>query len=170
MKPHMVTLRDLMYEDLATLVSWRNDPVVARHLADRLKTKDEAEAWFHRLRANPKTWLKAILVDGVLSGYAAVESVDDRNQKCEVAIVVGESESWGAGVGRLVLGEMLRYAFAELHMHRVFAAVCRGNDRSERLVRRAGFVLEGTMRDSLLVAGKFTDLLCFSLLEAEYQP
>jgi RimJ/RimL family protein N-acetyltransferase len=166
----MISLRDLICGDLDLLVRWRNDPVVNRHLADRLKTKDEAEAWFHRLRANPKSWVKAIEVDGVLSGYAVVESVDEKNRKCEVAMVIGESKSWGNGAGRFVLGEMLRHAFAELHMHRVFAAVCRGNDRSERLVRRAGFVPEGTMRDSLFVGGKFTDLLCFSLLETEYHP
>jgi RimJ/RimL family protein N-acetyltransferase len=166
----MISLRDLISDDLDLLVKWRNDPVVNCHLADRLKTREEAEAWFHRLRANPKTWLKAILADGAVVGYAAVESVDEKNRKCELAMVIGDANSWGGGVGRHVFGEMLRYSFAELHMHRVFAAVCRGNDRSERLVRRAGFVPEGTMRESILIAGQFTDLLCFSLLETEYHP
>lgn len=165
----MITIRDLTTTDLDLLVSWRNDPDVNRYLADRLKSRAEVEGWFNRLRSNPRIWLKAVLRDGRLIGYCTVESIDEKSRKCEPALVIGEVNSWGLGIGRTVLEEMLKYAFSDLHMHRVWAAVARGNDRSERLLRRAGFSQEGVMREALLIAGEFTDLLCYSMLEMDYR-
>ncbi len=162
-------MRELTADDLGVLATWRNDSRVNRYLSDRLKTLDELNSWFERLRSNPKVWLKAILEDGHLVGYATVESIDSKNRKCELALVIGEPDYWGKGIGKNVLAEMLRYAFEDLKMHRVWAAVARGNSRSERLVISAGFVQEGVMRETILIEGHFADLLCFSILEDEYR-
>lgn len=165
----MTEFRNLAVEDLDALVRWRNDPLVNRYLANRLKSREEAEAWFNKLKAHPKIWLKAIIEDGRIIGYAAVESIDEKNRKCELALVIGEIDRWSNGIGTNVLKTMLEYAFDTLHMHRVWAAVARGNDRSERLVKKAGFVKEGVMRETIIIGDKFTDLLCFSILEYEYK-
>lgn len=164
----MTELRDLEKQDLDALVRWRNDPVVNRCLADRLKSIEEADAWFKRLKTQPRIWLKAIIDDGQTVGYASVESIDEKNRKCELAMVIGDPDRWGKGIGSLVMNSMLKYAFEDLHMHRVWAVVSRGNDRSERLIKRAGFRYEGVMRDSIMIGGKFTDLLSYSMLEDEY--
>lgn len=165
----MVEVRDLASEDLDALVHWRNDPAVNRFLADRLRSRDQAESWFYQLRARDKIWLKAIIDDDQLIGYAVVESIDEKNRKCELAMVIGEIDHWGKGVGAFVVKKMLEYAFDTLHMHRVWAAVARGNERSERLLRKAGFSQEGVMRETLIIGEKFTDLLCYSILENEYR-
>jgi RimJ/RimL family protein N-acetyltransferase len=164
----MIETRDLVQQDLDALVRWRNDPAVNRYLSDRMRTPEEAASWFEHLRTNSKVWLKAICEDGRLIGYATVESIDEKNRKCELALVIGESDCWGKGIGKSVLRDMLRYAFDSLGMHRVWAVVARGNERSERLVRRAGLVQEGVMRETILIGGKFVDLLCYSMLEDEY--
>ncbi|MEW6015960.1 MAG: GNAT family protein [Candidatus Zixiibacteriota bacterium] len=169
MKNEMITLRDLTAVDFDTIVSWRNDPQVNRYLAERLKSRTEIEAWFARLKTNPHTWLKAVLRDRRLIGYCTIESIDEKNRKCELALVIGEVNCWGLGIGRVVLKKMLKYAFNDLHMHRVWAVVAKGNDRSERLMRGVGFSREGVMREALIIAGEFTDLLCYSLLEKEYR-
>jgi ribosomal-protein-alanine N-acetyltransferase len=168
MNEQTTNIRDLKLEDLDSLVRWRRDPAVNRYLSNRLTTIDEAEAWFHRLKANPKIWLKAILADGDVIGYAVIEAIDAKNRKCELALVIGEPGHWGKGIAKSLLKTMLEYAFDTLHMHRVWAAVARGNDRSERLLKTAGFLLEGVMREPLIINDEFTDLLCYSMLEHEY--
>jgi RimJ/RimL family protein N-acetyltransferase len=165
----MTELRDLEVRDLNALVRWRNDSTVNRCLADRLRSKEEAEAWFKRVKAEPKIWLKAIIDDGQTIGYAAVESIDEKNRKCELAIVVGEPGRWGKGIGAFVMKTMLEYAFDVLRMHRVWAVTARGNDRSVRLIKGAGFQFEGVMRETIIIGGKFTDLLRYSILEDEYR-
>ena len=161
--------RDLTVEDLDALVRWRNDPTVNRYLADRLKSREEAEAWFSKLKANPKVWLKAIIDEGFTVGYATVESIDEKNRKCELALIIGETDRWGKGLGSFILKAMLEYAFDTLHMHRVWAAVARGNDRTEQLLKKAGFLQEGVMRETIMTGDRFTDLLCYSILEDEYK-
>jgi RimJ/RimL family protein N-acetyltransferase len=165
----MITHRDLSPDDLDDLVRWRNDPDVNRYLSERLMTKDEAEAWLRRLRSNSKAWLKAILYDNRLVGYGTVESIDEANRKCELALVIGEKDVWGRGIAGTILAEMLRYSFDELHMHRVWAVTARGNARSERLLTSAGFSHEGTMREPIYKAGAFFDLHIYSILESEYK-
>jgi RimJ/RimL family protein N-acetyltransferase len=165
----VVAVRDLTKGDLGLLIEWRNDPQVNRYLSDRLKTQSEIEVWFDRLRSDPRVWLKAILEDDRVIGYAAVESIDEKNRKCELGLIVGETDSWGRGIATQVLQLMLKYAFETLNMHRVWAAVIEGNIRSARLLKRAGFFHEGTMRESIITAGILSNLEFYSLLEDEYK-
>lgn len=168
MSAQTIDIRDLTLDDLDSLVRWRRDPAVNRYLSIRLTTIDETEAWFHKVKANPKVWLKAVLAGGDVIGYAVVEAIDAKNRKCELALVIGETNHWGKGIATSILKTMLEYAFDSLRMHRVWAAVARGNDRSERLLKTAGFRQEGVMREPLIINGEFTDLLCYSILEHEY--
>jgi RimJ/RimL family protein N-acetyltransferase len=165
----MTKFRNLTVEDLDALVRWRNDPAVTRFLADRLKTREQAAAWFHTLKAQDKIWLKAIIEKEKVIGYGQLESIDEKNRRCELVLVIGEIEYWGKGIGTYVLKMMLQYAIDTLHMHRVWAVMARGNDRSERLVKKAGFLQEGVMRETIIIGDKYSDLLCFSILEDEYK-
>ena len=165
----MIEIRDLTMDDLDAIVRWRNNPTVNRHLSNRLKTREEAEKWLSSLSGNPKVWLKAILENTRIIGYAAVESIDELNRKCELVLIIGESDCWGRGIGTFVLKKMLAYAFDTLDMHRVWATASSGNERSEHLLKRNGFVHEGTMRETIIIGNKFTDLLLYSILESEYK-
>src|SRR5262249_1237156 len=76
----MTTLRDLTENDLDDLLRRRNDPEVNRYLTTRVKTKADAEAWFTRIKSDPRNFLKGILQDGRLVGYCIVEDVDEQNR------------------------------------------------------------------------------------------
>jgi RimJ/RimL family protein N-acetyltransferase len=165
----MTTLRDMTESDLVYVTKWRNDPQVNRYLTNRVKTKDEAEAWYKHVKGNPKNWLKIILYDNQPVGYAIIEDVDTTRRKCEIAIIIGARNLWGSGIGTTVIEEIKQYCFDKLHLHRILGIVARGNNRSIRLLEKAGFTHEGTLRDSLLIDNQFTDLLCYSMLEGEYK-
>ncbi len=67
----------------------------------------------------------------------------------------------GAAVGQGLMHEALEavigYAFDELRLHRVMANYLPTNERSGRLLRRLGFVVEGYARDYLFIGGAFRD-------------
>src|SRR5215510_5022193 len=169
MKIETTTLRDLTEEDLDTLLQWRNDPQTNRYLSNRVKTKEESVTWFKWIKSDPKNFLKGILYDGALIGYCIVEDIDDLNRKCEVGIIIGKTQHWGKGIGKSTVKEMLRYCFTDLKLHRVLAVIAHGNHRSEELFKKMGFTYEGTLREATKIAGQFTDLLCYSMLEDEYK-
>ena len=65
---------------------------------------------------------------------------------------------------------VIRYAFDEMGLHRVKAAYLPSNERSGRLLRRLGFVVEGYARDYLLIQGRWQDQLLVSLVNPDWRP
>jgi ribosomal-protein-alanine N-acetyltransferase len=57
----------------------------------------------------------------------------------------------------------IRYAFDELRLHRIMANYVPTNERSGRVLRRLGFVIEGYARDYLFIGGRFMDHVLTSL-------
>ena len=59
-----------------------------------------------------------------------------------------------------------RHAFGPLALHRVEAACIPDNERSVRLLKKAGFELEGRLRSYLKINGRWRDHLLFSCVES----
>jgi ribosomal-protein-alanine N-acetyltransferase len=64
---------------------------------------------------------------------------------------------------------MIEYLFSEWNIHRIEAVVEEGNHNSSRVLEKAGFRYEGTMRDCEIKNGKYISLLMFSLLSSDKQ-
>jgi ribosomal-protein-alanine N-acetyltransferase len=60
------------------------------------------------------------------------------------------------------------FGFDTLGLHRISADVVDGNDRSARVLEKAGFRLEGRRRDDARVARQWADILEFGLLSEEW--
>jgi ribosomal-protein-alanine N-acetyltransferase len=58
---------------------------------------------------------------------------------------------------------VIRYAFDDLNLHRLMANYIPTNERSGRLLRRLGFMVEGYARDYLLINGGWRDHILASL-------
>jgi ribosomal-protein-alanine N-acetyltransferase len=76
-------------------------------------------------------------------------------------------EYWGKGIVAEALEAMVDYLFREWGLHRLEAVVEAGNSNSSRVLERAGFTYEGTMRDFEIKKGKYISLLMFSLLATD---
>jgi len=57
---------------------------------------------------------------------------------------------------------MTDYAFKELGLHRVFAEVYVTNPASARVLEKAGFTCEGTLRASVVKDGKVLDQMLYA--------
>lgn len=73
------------------------------------------------------------------------------------------------GIMTEALRAQIRYGFEAMGLHRMEARVEPSNEASIRLLRRLGFTLEGTLRETTYFRGRFQDDLCFSLLEHEWR-
>jgi [ribosomal protein S5]-alanine N-acetyltransferase len=63
----------------------------------------------------------------------------------------------GQGLMGEAVGAGVEYMFREQRLHRVMANYVPRNERSGRLLRRLGFVVEGFARDLLLLDGRWED-------------
>jgi RimJ/RimL family protein N-acetyltransferase len=66
--------------------------------------------------------------------------------------------------------EVLRFAFQELGLAQVGICTAPENLRSQSVIRKCGFVYEGTIRHSYeTYTGECRDSMCFSMLREEYE-
>lgn len=77
-------------------------------------------------------------------------------ETCNVGYALAESAQ-GHGYMTEALGASVDYAFKRLNLHRVQAAFMPHNERSNAVLRRCGFVVEGYARDYLFIGGKWRD-------------
>ncbi|MEM8882813.1 MAG: GNAT family N-acetyltransferase [Planctomycetota bacterium] len=96
-------------------------------------------------------------LDGaVLGGCNFTNIVRGPFLSCHLGYQLDEA-AVGKGLMQEALGVALPYVFDELGLHRVAANYMPVNERSGRLLRRMGFVVEGYARDYLCIAGEWRD-------------
>ncbi|QND52227.1 GNAT family N-acetyltransferase [Phyllobacterium sp. 628] len=71
----------------------------------------------------------------------------------------------GQGFMREALGLLITHAFTKVRLHRLEAACIPSNERSIRLLEKAGFQREGLLRSYLKINGMWQDHLLFSMIE-----
>jgi phosphinothricin acetyltransferase len=103
--------------------------------------------------------------DGAVVGFGSLSPYRDRpaySTSVEDSVYVAR-DAHGRGVGRALLGELLRVA--EAHgFHAVFARIVGGHDASIALHRAAGFDVVGTEREVGRKFGRWLDVLVMQKL------
>ncbi len=104
-------------------------------------------------------------------GTVSLKHIDMVNRSAEYAISTRRcAHGTGAAYGATI--DVLRYAFEELHLHRVFLDVRADNTRAIAFYDKVGFLREGVSRDGMANKGGagFVDLIWFSMLEEDFSP
>lgn len=161
-------------EDAALLSRWTEDaeylraldsdyarPVSAQEIAGRLNPEQRDPNWleFH-LRT---------LEDDRFIGFVALHSIEWNNGAAMLSIGIGEPAYRGKGYGTDAIQIILRYAFAELNLHRIGLDVISNNIRAIQAYKKAGFLQEGTLRSAVLRDGGRHDRLLMGILREEWQ-
>lgn len=170
-----VRLRAIEREDLPKFVQWLNDPEVIRGLLLNVPLSLTQEgAWFEGLRGRPveehPLGIEIETSEGWrLIGNIGLNRIDWKERSAEVGIFIGDKRYWSQGFGRRAMILMLRHAFNNLGLHRVFLRVHDTNPRAIHSYEKAGFIHEGRMRQAHFEEGKFIDVLFMSVLRPEWQ-
>ncbi len=75
----------------------------------------------------------------------------------------------GRGICTETAATMVRLGFETLDLHRIMLRIAVGNEASERVATKLGFVKEGVLRDELQVHGTWMDHTVWGMLEHEYR-
>ena len=106
--------------------------------------------------------------DDRLIGKAVLHRIEWTNGNGWVRLGIGAAEDRRKGFGRQSLQMLLRFAFAELNLFRLSAAVPEYNEGAIALLQKAGFVQEVCRRKALERDGDRWDLYIFGLLNEEW--
>ena len=139
---------------------WANDPRLM-WLMDRQQPVSvaEHEVWFASVVRGDNCVYFAIetVDDHVHVGNAWLWDIDRRHRKAELRVVIGHEAARGRGMGAEAIDQLCRHGFDRLGLHRIYAHVLSINPAARRAFERAGFELEGTLRDDRWTADGFVD-------------
>jgi len=100
----------------------------------------------------------------VAIGHVLLSGISRINRSCNLAIRIGAEEYRNRGLGSSALNDTLKLAWADLGLHRVQLTVIESNNRARRAYEKCGFVLEGCLRESVFVDGRFENLLMMACI------
>lgn len=156
-----IALRPLAHSHLDLTRAWANEPELMR-LMDRgsFVGEDEHVAWFAALPNQSDRRYYAIELgdERCHVGNVWLWQIDERHAKAEVRIVVGKTAAQGAGLGTRALEAVTEIAFHELGLTRLYAYTLGFNPRARRAFEKAGFVVEGVLKNDRRTASGFCDV------------
>lgn len=139
-------LRPLLDSDMPYILSWNEDPEVRRLVeGDYPGTVETAPAWAREVRRNRQKRYYIITVDAHPIGDVELDHIAWRSGEAELRIRIGEKRYWNQGYGTDVILTLLRYAFTELGLQRIYLRVFSDNQRAINCYRKCGFAPEGTL-------------------------
>lgn len=169
-----VYLRAVERDDVVRGHKWMNDWEIRRYLMPGPAyplSMEEEERWFQStLDSSGGKQFAIVTIDSDEHiGNCGFHRLDWKNRKAEVGILIGEKAYWGKGYGTDAMRVLLRVAFDELGLNRVYLHVYSFNKRAIASYEKVGFRLEGTCRESLFRDGQFYDELVMGILAREYR-
>ena len=167
----MIKLKPLCSENITPFYQWiRDEEAIIYSLScfQKMKTDEQIEEWFASSISDKQNSNHAIFVDDVFVGYAGICGISKSNNSGEYFIFIGDKEYWGKGVGTEVTKLIVKKAFKELGLNRIMLTVSVPNKAGVKAYERAGFILEGRLREAALRNGEYHDKLIMSILKSEY--
>jgi len=169
-----VRLRAVEREDISKLHEWVNDPEVTRGLSMYLPMSlSDEENWLNSLASHDQRE-KPLAIEvrkgksWKLIGNCGVFGINSVNSSTELGIMIGDKSEWNKGYGSEVMSLLVRHCFETLNLNRAYLKVYTENIRAVRSYEKAGFVLEGRLREAVYKLGKYDDVLIMSVLRSEW--
>ena len=114
-----------------------------------------------------ETFAFAITVDNMVIGSIGIfRQGNIHRQIAELGYYIAE-EYWGKGIMTEAVKQICKYVFAKSDIIRIYAEPFAYNIASCRVLEKAGFQYEGTLRSNAVKNGRVIDMKMYSLLKAE---
>ncbi len=170
MKQEMeITVRKFEKTDIPKKVEWINNPENNQFLHyDIPICIEKTEKWFDSHQSENTRYDAVIESDGIPVGTIGLLSIDRKNSKAEFYIAMGETSYKGKGVATKASHIILRYAFEELGLNKIYLFTETENIAAQKLFERVGFVKEGCLRNDVFSRGHFADRFAYGFLKNDW--
>ncbi|MBW2995324.1 GNAT family N-acetyltransferase [Candidatus Woesearchaeota archaeon] len=98
-----------------------------------------------------------IFADAKIAGQVVLENPDKNKTHYEIGYFVGR-KFWNKGIATKAVKEAVRFGFNKLKLKRIWGDNDSDNPASGKIMKKAGFKLEGRLRKHVLKNRKFIDV------------
>lgn len=163
-----VYLRPINDSDSACIIKWRNSLSVKKYFIyqDDL-TLESQKKWIRTKVASGEViqFMIINIFDDQPIGSIYLRNIDYKNNKAEFGIFIGDVSQRGKGFGVQATKLLIRYAFLEKKLHRIYLRVFSDNLNAISSYKKIGFKYEGESIDDVFVNGKYRNLTWMSIIK-----
>lgn len=162
-----IKLRALNNKDKEKILYWANDPDIKVLIGGIFPVSEiEHQRWFESKVLEPINKIFGIEYNenSEIIGIIGLKDTDLVNRSSELYIYIGNKEYWGKGYGTQAVSRLVEFCFEELNLNRISLCVFDYNERAIASYKKAGFKVEGVLRQSLYKKGKYHDKVLMSVL------
>ena len=125
--------------------------------------------WYRRVERDETRLFYVVKLGPDVIGTIGLSHIDYYHKHAEYGqFIIGE-EWRGMGYGRRALRALLRKAFGEFDLHRIYGDIFWGNTVSQRTAFSLGFIEEGQFKDHIRTAsGEFVDAVRVAILRDNF--
>lgn len=166
-----LTCSALCATDWPFFLSLYQDESVMRWVTDPMREAEIREAFEPRLSVwtpGAEHWLCLVVRDRDNQQPLGLTGFIQREKALAEVGFIFATQAQGKGFASESLKAVCDFAFTEGEMRRLTATVTAGNNASRRVLEKAGFVLEGELRESYSLGGKWHNDWLFGLLRSEF--
>lgn len=165
-------LRELCLKDCDGMLEWMHDPQINYLYTDKIKkaTKESVEKFIEnaaKMKAEGSTYHYAV-VNGQdeYMGTISLKNID-KIRGAEYAVSMRRCFH-GKGVASWATKEILRIAFGELELNRVYLNVLSDNEHANKFYVKNKFRYEGESKQCILVGNELKSLKWYAMLAEEF--
>jgi RimJ/RimL family protein N-acetyltransferase len=162
-------LRDChLRDDIAALVKYGNNRNIWLNLTDKFPhpyKQKNAEQWLEYVAATNEERVYAIATPDEAIGTISIHykhGVDRLGG--ELGYWLGEP-FWGQGIATSAVKRTVKVTFETTDLIRIYAHFYHSNPASGRVLEKAGFQLEGRLKNAVIKDGKILDVLVYAVLK-----
>lgn len=166
------SIRKWKMSDAADLAAAISNKKVQENLRDGLPypyTEQDGTAYISAMLSadENETFSFAITAEGnVIGGIGVFRQGNIHRRTAELGYYIAE-EYWGKGIMTEAVKQICRYVFDKSDIVRIYAEPFAHNAASCRVLEKAGFQYEGTLRHNAVKNGNILDMKMYSLLKTD---
>ena len=167
-----VYLRPLDLDDVnQKYLSWMNDEEIIDQLDTVFPTAlFQLENYVESVLKNPKYSFFAIVERETNAhiGNVKLGPIHWINRTSNYGLFIGEKDKWGKGYASEAFALLLKFAFEKINLNKIWDMAAATNIASIKSNQKAGFKIEGTLKEQAFKKGKYEDAVILSITAKEY--
>lgn len=165
-----VILGHLVPADKEPLFDWINNAELVRYNAPfRPVDWQSHSSWFDNIGKDSSRIIFAIRTkaDPRIIGIIQLFAIHSVHRSAELIMRIGNEEDKGKGYGTEAVFLLMKFAWNDLNLTRVFLHVFADNARAIAVYKKAGFEEEGRLRGAAFINGEWKDMLLMACLRSK---
>ena len=166
----MITLEKFGKQDFDRLISWIDTEELMIQFSGSIFnypiTHEQLEKY---LNDHIRMVYKVTLVEtGETIGHCELDKIDEKNRSAGICrVLIGDIKYRNKGFGKMIIRELIKIAFSDLHIHRLHLNVFDFNCQAIRCYEECGFSIEGLLMDTTRIGNKYWSVYNMSIINKD---